>query len=256
MHYVGVSLVYKPHGLFAGNIKKCATFLRTVFNRCESEMDMAPSQAYFLQKRRGVGPLCHLMLSWICVDTIIPCPGVINKEGADTVGVHSSQTITFQMVITTSHFSNGIKERSHVFIPLEFRHRRDTRPMWRTVFFSYLDGVWEWVQVTSDHIANYYTLLAHAYATAKESSLVHAQVSSKAPPTVFSGSYSTFSLTITQRRSHNPSKGFHQECKGPLQIFRPSRQMKNLGGVPSIKTWQIHTQPNCHSDHTEPEQDV
>ena len=133
MHYVGVGLVYKPHGLFAGNIEKCATFLRNFFNRCESEIDVAPSQAYFLQKRRGVGPLCHLILSWICVDTIIPCPGVINKEGADTVGVHSSQTITFQVMIATSHFFNGIKERSYVFMPLDFKHRRDTRPNFHTL---------------------------------------------------------------------------------------------------------------------------
>ena len=95
MHYVGVGLVYKTHSLLVANIKKCIAFLRTFFNRCESEIDMASSQAYFLQKRRGVGPLCHPMPSWICVDTIIPCPGVINKEGADTIGVHSSQTITF-----------------------------------------------------------------------------------------------------------------------------------------------------------------
>ena len=95
MHYIRVSLVYKTHGLFAGNVEKCATFLRTFFDRCESEIKVASSQAYFLQKRRGVGPLCHLMPSWICVDTIIPCPGVINNEGADTIGVHSSQTITF-----------------------------------------------------------------------------------------------------------------------------------------------------------------
>ena len=32
MHYVGVSLVYKPCNLFAGNIEKCATFLRTFFD--------------------------------------------------------------------------------------------------------------------------------------------------------------------------------------------------------------------------------
>ena len=141
-----------------------------------------PSQAYFLQKRRGVGPLCCLMPSWICVDTSIPCPGVIDKEGADTIGVHSSQTITFWMMIT-SHFFNGIKERSHVFIPLEFNHQRNTRPMWRTAFFSYLDGVWEWVQVISDHMANHYTLLAHAYATIKASSPTHTQVLSIVPPT-------------------------------------------------------------------------
>ena len=48
MHYVGVGLVHKPHGLFAGNIERCATFLRTFFDRCESEIDVAPSQAYFL----------------------------------------------------------------------------------------------------------------------------------------------------------------------------------------------------------------
>ena len=180
MHCVGVGLIYKTHGLFAGNVEKCATFLRTLFNGCESEINMAPSQVYFLQKRRGVGPLCHPMPSWICVDTIIPCPGVIDKEGADTICVHSFQTITFQMMITTSHFFNGIEERSHVFIPLESKHSRDM--MWRTAFFSYLDGVWEWVQVTSDHVANQYSPLAHAYAAAKASLPTHAQVLSIVPP--------------------------------------------------------------------------
>ena len=169
MHYIRVSLIYKPHGLFAGNIKRCATFIRTFFDRCESEINVAPSQACFLQKRRGVGPLCHPMLSWICVDTLIPCPGMVDKEGADTVGVHLSKTITFQMMITTSHFY-GVKERSHVFIPLEFRHHKDTRHLWRMASFLYLDGVWEWVQVTSDHMANHYTALAHAYTAAKASS--------------------------------------------------------------------------------------
>ena len=182
MHYIRVGLVYKPHGLFAGNIEGCATFLRTFFDWWESEINVAPSQAYFLQKRRGVGPFCHHMPSWICVNTLIPCPGMVDKEGADTIDVHSSQTITFWM-ITTSHFFPGIEERSHVFIPLEFKHCRDIRPLWRMAFFSYLDGVWEWVQVTSDHVANNYTLLAHAYATAKASSPAHAQVSSIAPPT-------------------------------------------------------------------------
>ena len=117
MHYIGVGLVYKPHGLFAGNVEKCAKFLRTFFDRCESEIDVAPSQAYFLRKRRGVGPLCHLIPSWICVDNIIPCPGVIDKEGADTIGVHLSQTITFRMMITMFHFFSGTEERSHVHTP-------------------------------------------------------------------------------------------------------------------------------------------
>ena len=83
MHYIRVGLIYKPHGLFAGYVKRCATFLRTFFNRCESEIDVAPSQSYFLYKRRGVEPLCCPMPSWICVNTLIPCPGVVDKEGAD-----------------------------------------------------------------------------------------------------------------------------------------------------------------------------
>ena len=85
---MGVSLVYKTHNLFAGNLKKCATFLRIFFVRCESKIDVVPSQAYLLQKRRGVGPLCHPISSWICVDTIVPCLGLVDKEGADSVGVH------------------------------------------------------------------------------------------------------------------------------------------------------------------------
>ena len=186
MHYIRVGLIYKPNGLFAGNIKRCATFLRTFFDRCEREIDVAPSQAHFLQKRRGVGPLCCPMPSWICVNTPIPYPGVVDKEGANTIGVHSLQTITFRMMIATTHFFYGIKERSHVFIPLEFKHHRDTRPLWRTAFFSYLDGVWEWVQVTSDHVANHYSALAHPYTTAKASSRTHPQVLSIAPPTVCS----------------------------------------------------------------------
>ena len=182
MTYIGVGLICKPHGLFTGGIKRCATFLRTFFNRCESRIDVASSQAYFLQKRRGVGPLCHPMPTWICVDSITPCPGVINKEGADTVDIHSSQTITFRMMITLTHFFHGIQERTHVFIPLDFKHPKDNQSLWRTGFFSYLDGVWEWVQVTCDHVANHYTALAHGYTVAKASSRMYRQVSSIASP--------------------------------------------------------------------------
>ena len=41
MHYIGIGLIYKPHGLFAGNIERCAIFLGTFFDRCESEIDVA-----------------------------------------------------------------------------------------------------------------------------------------------------------------------------------------------------------------------
>ena len=57
-------------------------------------------------------------------------------------------------MITLTHFFHGIEERAHVFIPLDFKHPRDNQFLWRTGFFSYLDRVWEWVQVTCDHVAS------------------------------------------------------------------------------------------------------
>ena len=62
MTYIGVALIYKPHGLFVGDVKRCATFLGTFFNRCESEINVASSQAYFLQKRSGSSLLPHANL--------------------------------------------------------------------------------------------------------------------------------------------------------------------------------------------------
>ena len=145
------------------------------------------------------------MPTWICVDSIIPFPGVIDKEGADTVGVYSSQTITFRMMIASTHFFHGIKERVHVFIPLKFKHHRNTQSLWRTAFFSYLDRVWEWVQVISDHVANHCTALAHTNAATKASSQAHRQVSSIAPPT-------ECSLAITLPSARLLNKGGATTC--------------------------------------------
>ena len=73
-------------------------------------------------------------------------------------------------MIATNHFFHGTEERVHVFIALEFKHCRDTQSLWMTAFSSYLDRVWEWIQVTSDHIANQYTAFTHAYAATKVAS--------------------------------------------------------------------------------------
>ena len=103
-------------------------------------------------------------------------------------------------MIAATHFFHGIEERAHVFIPLEFKHCRDTQPLWRTAFFSYLDRVWEWVQVTGGHVANHYTTLAHAFAATKASFQAHRQVSSIAPPT-------ECSLAITLPSARLSNKG-------------------------------------------------
>ena len=111
------------------------------------------------------------------------CSGVINPEGAQSRAIRSSQTLTFWMMVATRHAFHGIQERANVFIPLEFRHPRDMRPRWRTASFQYLDRVWEWVQVMSDHVASHYTLLANAYSTKPAKSQACHQVSTVTPLT-------------------------------------------------------------------------
>ena len=123
------------------------------------------------------------MPSWICVDTVTPCPGVIDPEGAQAHAIHSSQTLTFCMMLATKHHFHGIQERANVFIPLELRDQRDIRPRWRTASFQYLDRVWEWVQVTSDHVASHYMLLANAHGAKPAQSRACHQVLTIIPPT-------------------------------------------------------------------------
>ena len=143
------------------------------------------------------------------------------------------------MMITTTHFFYGIKERSHVFIPLEFKHHRDTRPLWRTAFFSYLDGVdlWEWVQVTSDLMANHYTALAHAYTATKASSQTHPQVLSIAPPT-------ECSFVVTLPSAQLLHKGGVTTC--PKGSIRNIKVHPGSSDPPSRwstwkETWGVHT---------------
>ena len=161
--YIGVGLVYRSPSLYVGTNEDCTIFLKAFFTHCESSIDVAPSQAFFLRKRRELRPLFCPMPSWICVDTVTLCPGVIDPEGAQARTIHSSQTLTFHMMLATKHHFHSIQERANVFIPFEFRDPRDIRPRWRTASFQYLNGVWEWVQVTSDNVVSHYTLLANAH---------------------------------------------------------------------------------------------
>ena len=151
------------------------------------------------------------MLSWICVDTVTLCLGVIDPEEAQFQAIRSSQTLPFQMMVATRHAFHSIQERANVFIPLEFRHPRDMRPRWRTASFQYLDKVWEWVQVTSNHVASHYTLLANAYGAKPTKSQACHQVSTVAPLTECS---LTIDLPSTQL-SHKG--GGNTRPKGSIQ---------------------------------------
>ena len=181
--YVGVGLIYQSPSLYVGTNEDCTIFPKAFIAHCESSIDITPSQAFFLRKRRELGPLCHPMLSWRCVDTITACPGVINPEGAQAHTIHSSQTLTFHMLLATKHHFHGIQERANVIIPLEFRDLRDIRPRRRTASFQYLNRVWEWVQVMTDHVASHYTLLANANGAKQAQSQACHQVSTVTPPT-------------------------------------------------------------------------
>ena len=125
--YVGVGLVYRCSSLHVGDIEDCTIFLKTLFTCCESSVDVVPSQAFFLRKRRELGPLCQPLPSWICVDTITLCPGVVDPERAQSRAIYSTQALTFCMMLAANHHFKGIQEKAMVFIPLEFRDPQDTR---------------------------------------------------------------------------------------------------------------------------------
>ena len=109
--YVGVGLVYRCSSLHVGDIKDCTIFLKTFFTHCESSVNVAPSQAFFLRKRRELGPLCQPLPSWICVDTITLCPGVVDQERAQSRAICSTQMLTFCLIwpptITSKAYRRG-----------------------------------------------------------------------------------------------------------------------------------------------------
>ena len=67
--YVGVGVVYPCSSLHIGDIEDCTIFLKTFFACCESSVNVVPSQAFFLRKRRQLGPLCQPLPSWICINS-------------------------------------------------------------------------------------------------------------------------------------------------------------------------------------------
>ena len=142
-----------------------------------------PSQAFFLRKRRELGLLCRPLPSWICVNTVTLCSGVVDPERAQSQAIYSTQALTFHMMLATNHRFEGIQERAMVFISLEFRDPLDIRSQWRVASFKNLDGVWDWVQVMSDHMASHYTMLAIQYAMKPAGGAPQNCVSIVTPPT-------------------------------------------------------------------------
>ena len=98
-----------------------------------------------------------------------------------------------------------------VFIPLEFRDPQDIRSQWRVASFQYLDGVWEWVQVTGDHVASHYAMLAIQYAAQPARGAPQNWVSIVAPPT---------------------------ECSQTIDL--PSAQISNKGGATTRPKGLVH----------------
>ena len=160
---------------------------------------------------RELGPLCQPLPSWICVNTITLCPGVVDPERAQSRAIYSTQALTFCMMLATNHRFEGKQERAMVFIPLKFWDPRDIRFQWRVASFQYLDGVWEWVQVMSDHMVSHYTMLAIQYATKPARGAPQNCVLIVAPPT---------------------------ECSQTINL--PSAQISNKGGATTRPKGSVH----------------
>ena len=103
------------------------------------------------------------------------------------------------MMLATNHCFEGIQERAMVFIPLEFRDPQDIRSQWRVAYFQYLDGVWEWVQVTSEHMASHYTMLAIQYVMKPASGAPQNCILIVAPPTECSQTINLPSAQISNK---------------------------------------------------------
>ena len=210
--YVGVGLVYQCSSLHVGDIEDCTIPLKTFFAHCESSVDMVPSQAFLLRKRREPGPPHQPPPPWICVDTITLCPGAMDPEGAQSQAIYSTQALTLCMMLATNHHPKGIQEKAMVFIPLELRDWQDTRSQRRVASFEYLDGVWEWVQVMSDHVASHYAMLAIQYAAKPAGGAPQNCVSIVTPPTKCFQTIN-WPSNFQQGWSNNDTKRLSLSCK-------------------------------------------
>ena len=103
------------------------------------------------------------------------------------------------MMLATNHHFKGIQEKATIFIPLKFRDLQDIRSQWRVASFEYLDGVWEWVQVTSDHVASHYTMLVVQYAAKPAGGTPQNCVLFVTPPTKFSQTIDLPSARISNK---------------------------------------------------------
>ena len=95
-------------------------------------------------------------------------------------------------------------------------------------FFSYLNGVWEWVQVTSDHVNNHYTCYAHSYTVEKASNPILTYVSSIAPPT-------ECSLAVTMPSAGLSHKGGATSSLQKMKVY-PGSSDPSSGWT----TWEEH----------------
>ena len=208
--YVGVGLVYLCLSLHIGDIEDCTIFLKMFFTHYESSVNMAPSQAFFLRKRRELGPLCQPLPSWICINTITLCPGVVDPERAQSRAIYSTQVLTFHMMLATKHHFEGIQEKAMVFIPLEFRDLQDTRSQW-SGFLRIPGWCMGMGQVTSDHVASHYTMLAIQYAAKPAGGAPQNHVSIVTP---------------------------HTECSQTIDL--PSARISNKGGATTRPKGSVH----------------
>ena len=109
----------------------------------------------------------------------------MDPEKTQSCAIYLMQMLTFCLMLALNHYIEGIKEKVMVFVPLKFRDPRDITSLWRVATFKYLDGAWEWVQVTSDHVASHYTMLAIQCVAKPVTGMPQNRVSIIAPSTEY-----------------------------------------------------------------------
>ena len=131
------------------------------------------------------------------------------------------------------------------------------RAQWRVASFQDLDGVWEWVQVMSDHMASHYTMLAVQYATKPARGAPQNHVSIVALPTKCSQTIDLTSAQIYNKggATTRPKDSVHHvkvdpgsaDPPGPWQDWNEYLQDKlgeltpdQVTGVISHHQWKIN----------------
>ena len=201
--YVGVGLVFKPATIGAGHITKCKMFLNSFFSLCGDLPDMAPREVYLLRKCRGVGPLSQPLQNWTCLDLLTPNLGIQDPQVNPGMPVYHSSSLTFRLMTASEHYLVRTWEEAHIFIPLEFNKRDDTKFHWHRTSMLWHNGMCGWVQLVSEHVLAHHSEIFESLGNTTIAAALNTFIETMAPPSF--KSLSRISNTTSIAHAGNPT---------------------------------------------------